>query len=297
MLRARDLPYPALVLRVDERKEQADRDAFGSRRNEPVERGPRRIFVERLDGLAARPNPLPHPEAHRARGEEHRRLGVEPDLVHLAPHLAANLEGVAETLGGDDPEPAALSLQHRVGRHRGAVRELGNRGGRNPLPGKAFDGGEGRLAGVRRRARDLEHEGRAPVAHADHVGECAAYVHPDAAACWFAIHQTIPVPERPLRSDGRPVDDDLADSVREGSDTAARTRRRAKCPESSGAVGGFSPTGRHGPADPEFPATPSRSVSGTIKRRWPGPPLRPRRRRAASRARWACCRGRSRRPG
>ena len=76
MFRAGNLPYPVLVLRVDEREEQTDRDALGARRDEPVERGPHRAFVERLDDLAARPDPLPHPDPHRARREEHRGLGV-----------------------------------------------------------------------------------------------------------------------------------------------------------------------------------------------------------------------------
>ena len=147
MLRVRDLPHPALVLRVDEREEQADRDAIGPRRREPVERVPHRGFVERLDDLAARPDPLPHPEPHRARGEEHRGLGVEPDLVHLLPHLAPDLEGVPEPLGGDDPEPAALALQHRVRRYRGAVRDLRESTGLDPLRGEAGDGRERGLAG------------------------------------------------------------------------------------------------------------------------------------------------------
>ena len=182
MLRACELPYPALVLRVDEREEQAHRDAFGSGGDEPVERISHRGFVERLDDLARRADPLLHPDPHGARREEHRGLGVEPDLVHLASHLAPDLEGVAEPLGGDDSEPAALSLQHRVGRHRGAVRELGQGAGLDPLRRKALDGRERRLAGVRRRARHLEHEGWAPVAHAHHVRERAPHVHPDSGS-------------------------------------------------------------------------------------------------------------------
>ena len=179
MFGARDLPYPAFVLRVDEREEQAHRDALGSGGDEPIERVTHRRFVERLEDLARRSDPLLHPDPHRARREEHRGLGVEPNLVHLASHLAPDLEGVAEPLGGDDPEPPALSLQHRVGRHRGAVRELREGAGLDPFRREALDGRERGLAGVRRRARHLEHEGRAPVAHAHHVRERAPHVHPD----------------------------------------------------------------------------------------------------------------------
>ena len=182
MLRARDLAHAALVCRVDEREEQAHRDAFGAGGDEPVEGVPHRSLVERLDDRSIRADPFPHPQPHRARGEKDRGLGVEADLVHLLPHLAPDLEGVPEPLGGDDPEPSALSFQHRVGRHRGAVRELGEGPGLDSLRGEALDRRERGLAGVRRRARHLEHDGRAPVAHAHHVGERAPHVHPDPAA-------------------------------------------------------------------------------------------------------------------
>ena len=140
-----------------------------------------RSLVERLDDRSIRADSFAHPEPHRAWGEKDRGLGVEADLVHLLPHLAPDLEGVPEPLGGDDSEPSALSFQHRVGRHRGAVRELGEGPGLDSLRREALDGRERGLAGVRRRARHLEHDGRAPVAHAHHVRERAPHVHPDPA--------------------------------------------------------------------------------------------------------------------
>ena len=179
---ARDLGHPALVLRVDEREQQAHRDALRAHRDEAFERGPHRGFVERLDNLSPRPDPLPHPQAHGPRREKDRGLGIEPDLVHLAPHLAPDLESVAEPLGGDDPEPSAPALQHRVGRHRGAMRDLRDRARLDPLLRRQpLHRGEGRVAGVRGRARNLEHDGRPPPAHAHHIRECAAHVHSHSA--------------------------------------------------------------------------------------------------------------------
>ena len=179
MFRAGNLPYPALVLRVDEREEQADRDALGARRDEPVERGPHRAFVERLDDLAAGPTRSRTPIRIARDARNTGVWGSSRTLVHLSPHLAPDLEGVAEPFGGDDPEPTALAFQHRVRRHRGAVRELREGAGLDPLRRKARDGRERGLAGVRGRARHLEHERWAAIAHAHHVGKGAADVHAD----------------------------------------------------------------------------------------------------------------------
>ena len=120
-----------------------------------------RDFVERLDDLAARSDALAHAEAHGARREKHRGLRVEPDLVHPAPHLSANLEGVAESLGRDDSKTAALAFQHRVGRNRGAMRKLRDGPGFDPfVRGQPLDRGDGRVAGVPGGAWNLEHDGR-----------------------------------------------------------------------------------------------------------------------------------------
>ena len=172
MLLARHLSHPALVHRVDEREEQAHRDALGALRDQPIERGPHRALVERLDDLAVRSDALAHDEAHGARGQKHRSLGVEADLVHLTAHLAADLEGIAKPLGRDDAEPASLAFQHRVGRHRGAVRKLDDGAGFDTLPGRQpFDCGDGRVTGVRGGARNLEHDGRPSLAHAHDIRE------------------------------------------------------------------------------------------------------------------------------
>ena len=172
------------MLRVDEREQQADCDALGSRRGEPVEGGAHRIFVERLDDLAVRSDPLTYPEAHGAWREKYRGLGIEPDLVHLAPHLATDFEGVAEPVGRDDPEPAALAFQHRIGRHRGAVRKLCDGAGLDALLlRQPFHRRDGRVAGVRGGARNLEHDRRPSLALAHHIGERAAHIHTNTTTC------------------------------------------------------------------------------------------------------------------
>ena len=52
--------------------------------------------------------------------------GVERQVVHLVAHLAADLEHVAEALGGDQADAGALALQHGVGRDRRAMHEAGD---------------------------------------------------------------------------------------------------------------------------------------------------------------------------
>ena len=70
------------------------------------------------------------PCGRRPRREEDRRLRLQHQIVHLVAHLPADLEHVAEALGGDQADARALALQHRVGRDGGAVGEAADGVGR-----------------------------------------------------------------------------------------------------------------------------------------------------------------------
>ena len=229
MLRARYLPHPALVDRVDEREEQTHRNALGALRDQPIERGPHRSLVEGLDDLAVRSDALAHHEAHGARGQKHRCLGVESDLVHLTAHLAADFEGIAEPLGRDDADPTPLALQHRVGRHRGAVRKLGDGAGFDAVPRRQpLDCGDGRIAGVRRSARHLEHDGRPTLAHAHDVRERPPDVHTNPAASLRHVRNrlfSIQVPGTSVRRSVGPV------QFRAASATAASAQAGSTRPD------------------------------------------------------------------
>ena len=189
ILRACDFTHPTLVLRIEKREQKAHRDALGSRRNELIESRDHGVLVEGGDDLSRRPDAFPYPEAHFARSEEHRSLGVEADFVHLPPHLATDLQDVPETLRRDDPEPAALAFQHRVGGDGRAVGKLGDRAGLHSLRDhQAVRCQKHRISGVGGSARHLEHDGRLALANTDYVGESAAYVHSDAPGCRGSVH-------------------------------------------------------------------------------------------------------------
>ena len=183
MLRARDFTHSALVGRVDEGEEQAHRNALGTFRDQAIECGPHRPLVERLDHLTVGPDPFAHHAAHGARGQKHRSLRVETDLVHLVTHLAPDFQGISESLGRNDAQTAALAFEHRVGSHRGAVRKLGDGAGFKALSVRQpFDGGDGRIAGVLGSARNLEHDGRLTFSHAHDIRERPSDIHTNSVA-------------------------------------------------------------------------------------------------------------------
>ena len=119
-----DLARPPLVRRIEEREQEADRDRLDARRR-PARR-PRARPSSRRAATSTSPvgrHALRHLLAQRAGREEHRRLGLEDEVVHLVPHLAADLEHVLEALGREQADLRALALEHGVGGDRGAVHE------------------------------------------------------------------------------------------------------------------------------------------------------------------------------
>ena len=124
-LLAQDRERALLVLGPDEAVEEGHRDRLHAGRLEPARRGaharPRRAASRprRCDARARAP-----PAAGRA--APGRRL-VGLDVVEVGPLLPADLQQVAEAVGGDQPGPDAAMLDQRIGRDRRAVAEIADR--------------------------------------------------------------------------------------------------------------------------------------------------------------------------
>ena len=114
-----DVADPSLVRRVDVGVQEADRGALDTLGGEPGGRGCDRRLVERQDRIARGVEPLGDGETPLPGHQRHRLLHV--DVVLLETALRAHLDGIAETLGGDQRGARALALDHRVGGERGAV--------------------------------------------------------------------------------------------------------------------------------------------------------------------------------
>jgi hypothetical protein len=84
------------------------------------------VLVQRDENITGGGDALAHLLAQPARGQEHRRLGLEDEVIHEWPHLAADLEHVLESLGREKADPCSLGLDHGVGGDRGAVHEAGD---------------------------------------------------------------------------------------------------------------------------------------------------------------------------
>ena len=101
-------------------------------------------------------------------------LGVEQSSDQ-APSLA-DLEQIAEALGGHHAGRPALALQQRVGGDRRPVHERPDRRRLDPQRGERVEHAPPLLAGQRRNLGRMEHAARAV---GDEVGERTAYVDAD----------------------------------------------------------------------------------------------------------------------
>src|SRR5262249_8898818 len=103
---------------------------------------------------------------------------------NLRPRLVADLERVAETLGGDQQRALALAFEQRIGGDRGAHLHGANqpRGDRR-APRQAQQVAEALHGGVAVRlgvlGEELVRDQRAVRLAADHVGERAAAIDPE----------------------------------------------------------------------------------------------------------------------
>ena len=169
-----------LVPVIEEREQEHDRDRLGTRRDKRIGGIGNGCFVERLQHLAGRADPLRHLASHAAGREKCRRLGIERELIHLVAHLPPDLQHVAEALGGDDADLRALALQHGVCRDRRAVHEAQHVLRRQfPLRLHALERLEHRDARVAAGGRNLHDAARRTWPADDDVREGAADVDTD----------------------------------------------------------------------------------------------------------------------
>ena len=154
-----------LVRGVAEREQQADRARLGAARAYLLHRRGDVLRGGLGDRIPVRAHPLVDLEA--AAALDQRRRVVLDEGVHVRARLPADLQQVAEALGGDHHHVAPAALDERVGAHGGAVGKPAQPGEVDPVPGgqreQPFDdrprgvvGGRGPLAGVHRAARLVE---------------------------------------------------------------------------------------------------------------------------------------------
>ncbi len=153
-LLAHDAAGHFLMLGAHEAVEEADDDRLHPRRLQLPGGEPQGFLVEGgLDGSVV-PQPLRDLEAQFARDQHRRLIGLH--VVELGALLAADLQEVAEAIGGDEPGRRAAVLDQCVGRNRGAVSEVADVGrtGADALDrlGDALRDAAGRVV---RRGRDL----------------------------------------------------------------------------------------------------------------------------------------------
>ena len=127
-LLAQDGDRALLVVGPDEAIEEGHGDRLHARRLQGPRGGAHPVLVERRVDLAGVAQALGHFQPQVAR---HQGLGlVGLDVVEVGPLLAADLQQVAEAVGGHQPGLDAAVLDQGVGRHRGAVAEIDDRRGR-----------------------------------------------------------------------------------------------------------------------------------------------------------------------
>ena len=155
-----DRADPLLVLRVDVGVEQADGDRLDLLA--PQDRGRRAhgVVLERPQHLAGRAEPLG--DGHRAVARDERLRLLELRVVERRPHLARDLEQVAEALGRDEAAARDLALDDRVRRHGRRVDDEADLRRRDvAVRERAVDGLHEPLGGIGRRRQHLRDRDRA----------------------------------------------------------------------------------------------------------------------------------------
>ena len=125
-----------LVAGVDVGEEEADGDRLHALLAQRPRSLAHALLVQRLQHLALRRHP---PLAHgHAVAPAHQRARLPGDVLHdrvvLRALVAADMDDVAVAGRGDHAGHGAVVLQHRVGRDRGAVEDVGDRFGRGAAP-------------------------------------------------------------------------------------------------------------------------------------------------------------------
>ena len=189
---AQQLADALLVDRVQVAVKQADRDRDHVLLGQCTGDFVNPVFVQGLQHGACRVEPLIDLEAEIARHEWPRLLEV--DVVEVRPDLAADLQHVAEALGGDERGPWGLALDQGVGGDGGAVDEVGDGVRRDVALGEnAFDRVQEAPGRIRRSGGDLRDSGRPGVFGEQHgIGEGTADVHANPElSLWCSIHDKV----------------------------------------------------------------------------------------------------------
>ena len=180
-LGAQDVAQHQFVCRIRERIEQANRHRLHLLGEQRIDRTLGIGLRQRTLDSAGRVDALVD---HLAQVALHQRLGLRPgEVIKLWHPQRADLEHVAEALGGDQADAGALLFQDRIRGHRGAMADFVDVATGEALLakhlGQAIDDGRCIIAGAR---RDLLGVQRAVRAEQYDVGERAADVDADAIA-------------------------------------------------------------------------------------------------------------------
>ena len=174
---AQRLADGALVRRVGVGVQKADRDGLRPPAADGPHRGADGVLLQRGQDRAVERHPL-HDAG--APGAGHERVGLgRLQRVEVGACLAADLENVLEPGGGEQHHARPFALEHGVGSHGGAVRDLDaatvGRSGLRQQDAQSFGD---RAGGIIRR-RQLLVNVQAPALEADEVGERATRIDTD----------------------------------------------------------------------------------------------------------------------
>jgi hypothetical protein len=169
---------PQFVDRIDDRPEQADADCFGLRRDEPVEHGRERLFVEGFDDPPIAPDPLRHLERQRP-----WHIGVREGfriVEQIGPATFPKEQDVRVAFGREKRRPGCGAGKNGIERPRGRVHEhrsAAKQGLARPTETGCceIEGVEHASHGVIGRGRGLEGVEGAVVLH-NEVAEGAAHI-------------------------------------------------------------------------------------------------------------------------
>ncbi len=111
------------MFRMQKRKQIAYRDRLRAVRNEFPRGTQHRLFLKRNDNLALRRDLLARFLALCAGRQEHRCDRFQHDTMQILAELIPDLQDVAKSLAGDQPDLRAFPFQHRIGGDRRAMQE------------------------------------------------------------------------------------------------------------------------------------------------------------------------------
>src|SRR5262249_17499124 len=113
--------YAALVIRIEEREQEAYRVGFGSRRDGVADGRFCLLVVELEPDAAVSVEPLADFQTPLARHDGFRRGDL--DSVEMRRGLSTNLQQIAEAFGDEQRNGCPLPLNQSVGSYRRAMRE------------------------------------------------------------------------------------------------------------------------------------------------------------------------------